>query len=54
MHGGLAVVSSVLEALSTMADLRFAEAGEFTRRAFFNDKLDLTQVLYGIWLSCVL
>lgn len=44
VHGGLAVVDGVLAALSSLAGLRLAEAGEFTRRAFENAKLDLTQV----------
>ncbi|HYC18008.1 MAG TPA: tRNA uridine-5-carboxymethylaminomethyl(34) synthesis GTPase MnmE [Pseudolabrys sp.] len=44
LHGGRAVVAAVFAALSTIADLRPAEAGEFTRRAFENGKLDLTAV----------
>ncbi len=44
LHGGVAVVSGVLAALAKMDGLRPAEAGEFTRRAFLNNKLDLTQV----------
>ena len=44
VHGGLAVVDGVLSALSSLEGLRLAEAGEFTRRAFENAKLDLTQV----------
>lgn len=44
VHGGLAVVDGVLAALSGLEGLRLAEAGEFTRRAFENAKLDLTQV----------
>ncbi|XP_049825370.1 tRNA modification GTPase GTPBP3, mitochondrial isoform X2 [Aethina tumida] len=44
VHGGLAVVNSVLTALGTLKDLRLAEPGEFTRRAFHNGKLDLTEV----------
>ncbi len=43
VHGGRAVVESILDALSKIADLRIAEPGEFTRRAFANDKMDLTQ-----------
>ncbi len=41
-HGSLAVLSSVLNALFC-AGARPAEPGEFTRRAFLNDKMDLTQ-----------
>lgn len=44
VHGGLAVVSAVLRALSEQKGLRLAEAGEFTRRALENGVLDLTQV----------
>jgi len=43
LHGGRAVVEGVLSALGDMADLRAAEAGEFSRRAFENGKLDLTE-----------
>ncbi|MCR4378381.1 MAG: tRNA uridine-5-carboxymethylaminomethyl(34) synthesis GTPase MnmE [Rhodospirillales bacterium] len=44
LHGGIAVVDGVLASLSVIDGLRLAEAGEFTRRAFENGKLDLTQV----------
>ena len=44
VHGGLACTASVLAALGSVAGLRPAEAGEFTRRAFHNGRLDLTQV----------
>ena len=44
VHGGRAVVMAVLEALSVIDGFRPAEAGEFTRRAFGNERLDLTQV----------
>ena len=44
VHGGRAVVSGILEALSHLPGLRPAEAGEFTRRAFLNGRLDLTAV----------
>ena len=42
VHGGKAVVSAVLGTLGRRPGLRGAEAGEFTRRAFLNGKLDLT------------
>lgn len=42
LHGGRAVVASVLAALSSMAGVRSAEAGEFTLRAYFNGRIDLT------------
>lgn len=44
LHGGRAVIAAALEALGRVAGCRMAEAGEFTRRAFENGKLDLTQV----------
>ncbi|MDR3374744.1 MAG: tRNA uridine-5-carboxymethylaminomethyl(34) synthesis GTPase MnmE [Ancalomicrobiaceae bacterium] len=44
LHGGRAVVAAALTALAQMPGLRLAEPGEFTRRAFFNSKLDLTEV----------
>ncbi len=44
LHGGIAVIDSVLLALSALPGLRMAEAGEFTRRALENDCLDLAQV----------
>src|SRR5882757_2070575 len=43
VHGGRAVLASLFAALSTFADVRAAEPGEFTRRAFENGKLDLTE-----------
>lgn len=43
IHGGRAVIDSVLAALSSIGGVRPAEAGEFTRRAFTNDKMDITQ-----------
>jgi tRNA modification GTPase len=42
LHGGRATVSAVMTALRRLG-LRLAEPGEFTRRAFVNGKLDLTQ-----------
>jgi tRNA modification GTPase len=44
LHGGHAVVAAVFAALAQVDGLRPAEAGEFTRRAFENGKLDLTAV----------
>lgn len=43
-HGSPAVVQAILEALSKYDRLRPAEAGEFTRRALENGRLDLSQV----------
>lgn len=44
LHGGPAVIEGLIGALSGLPDCRPAEAGEFTRRAFENGKLDLTEV----------
>jgi tRNA modification GTPase len=44
LHGGRAVVAAVLAALGRLPGFRPAEAGEFTRRAFANGRLDLTAV----------
>ena len=43
VHGGRAVVQSLLEALAQQEGHRMAEPGEFTRRAFENGKIDLTE-----------
>ncbi|HVY33362.1 MAG TPA: tRNA uridine-5-carboxymethylaminomethyl(34) synthesis GTPase MnmE [Caulobacteraceae bacterium] len=42
LHGGQATVEAVSKALADLG-LRLAEPGEFSRRAFQNGKLDLTQ-----------
>jgi len=42
LHGGRATVNALLRELGTFPAARHAEAGEFTRRAFINGKLDLT------------
>ena len=39
LHGGRAVSESMLNYLSKQKDFRLAEPGEFTRRAFVNNKL---------------
>jgi tRNA modification GTPase len=44
VHGSLAVVKAVARALGEMPGVRLAEAGEFTRRALENGRLDLAQV----------
>jgi tRNA modification GTPase len=41
-HGGMIVASDIIHALIS-AGARMAQAGEFTKRAFLNRKLDLTQ-----------
>ena len=42
LHGSRAVIAAVMAVLRRRG-LRLAEPGEFTRRAFLNDKLDLVQ-----------
>ena len=42
-HGGRAVVDALLGALRAIEGLRPAEPGEFTRRAFANGRIDLTE-----------
>ncbi|KAF5001536.1 hypothetical protein FDECE_10915, partial [Fusarium decemcellulare] len=47
VHGGPATVKAVLSAIprcSTSQRIRYADPGEFTKRAFFNDRLDLAQI----------
>jgi len=43
VHGSRAVLAALFAVLSTIEDVRAAEPGEFTRRAFENGKLDLTE-----------
>ena len=43
-HGGRAVVAAVLARLASLSGFRMAEAGEFSRRAFANGRLDLTEL----------
>jgi tRNA modification GTPase len=42
VHGGRAVLAALFGALAILENVRAAEPGEFTRRAFENGKLDLT------------
>jgi tRNA modification GTPase len=44
LHGSGAVVRRVLRELASREGVRLAEAGEFTRRAFENGRLNLTEV----------
>lgn len=44
IHGGRATVAAVLSALGAIDGLRPAEAGEFSRRAFLNGRMDLVEV----------
>jgi len=43
VHGGRAVLAALFAALADLENVRAAEPGEFTRRAFENGKLDLTE-----------
>lgn len=43
VHGGSAVVQLLFDSLAKLNNVRPAEAGEFSRRAFMNGKIDLTQ-----------
>jgi tRNA modification GTPase len=43
VHGGRAVLAALFVALAGFENVRPAEPGEFTRRAFENGKLDLTE-----------
>ncbi len=43
IHGGRAVLAALFEALAKVPGLRLAEPGEFSRRAFENGRLDLTE-----------
>ncbi|WP_372918825.1 tRNA uridine-5-carboxymethylaminomethyl(34) synthesis GTPase MnmE [Sandarakinorhabdus sp.] len=44
LHGGTAVVAGVLAALTALHGVRLAEPGEYTRRAFANGRMNLSQV----------
>ncbi|MDA9620717.1 tRNA uridine-5-carboxymethylaminomethyl(34) synthesis GTPase MnmE [Pelagibacteraceae bacterium] len=41
-HGSTAIITKIFKILEVL-DIRLAEPGEFTRRSFINDKLDLLQ-----------
>lgn len=43
IHGSKAVISGVLTSLSDLDGFRMAEPGEYSKRAFYNGKMDLTQ-----------
>ncbi len=43
VHGGRAILATLFAALSGFENVRAADPGEFTRRAFENGKLDLTE-----------
>lgn len=42
-HGSKAVLNSILNELSGFDGVRLAEPGEFSKRAFYNGKMDLTE-----------
>lgn len=44
LHGSRAVLNTVFDRLGKFDTFRFAEAGEFSRRAFENGRLDLTEI----------
>lgn len=50
LHGGTAIIQSVLNSIKSLHNpsqgihLRYAEKGEFSQRAFFNGKFDLTEI----------
>jgi tRNA modification GTPase len=45
IHGGVGVSQALIETiLNTTSNVRLAEAGEFTKRAFLNGKIDYSQV----------
>ena len=43
LHGGFAIIQSVLDAIFETGLSRLAQPGEFSRRAFENGRMDLTQ-----------
>ncbi|WP_242185339.1 tRNA uridine-5-carboxymethylaminomethyl(34) synthesis GTPase MnmE [Sphingomonas sp. CARO-RG-8B-R24-01] len=43
IHGGRAVIAAVAAAIGLVPETRLAEAGEFTRRALANGRIDLTE-----------
>lgn len=42
-HGSKAVLNSVFKILNSVKNTRLAEPGEFSKRAFYNNKMDLTE-----------
>jgi tRNA modification GTPase len=42
-HGSRAVVDALLDVMTSLPGMRLAEPGEFTRRAFANGRIDLTE-----------
>ena len=44
IHGGQSTINMTLKALSKIDQLTLAQPGEFTKRAFMNNKMDLTSI----------
>ncbi|XP_050088567.1 tRNA modification GTPase GTPBP3, mitochondrial [Anopheles aquasalis] len=44
VHGGSAIIAAMYDSLAAFPDVRIAEPGEFTKRAFYAGKMDLTEV----------
>ena len=44
VHGSISVIRKIEEELSNIKLVREADPGEFTKRAFYNNKIDLLQV----------
>ncbi|MFT6332478.1 MAG: tRNA modification GTPase [Lentimonas sp.] len=43
LHGSVFILNKVIEMLLELDQVRLAEAGEFSKRAFLNDKIDLVE-----------
>ena len=43
LHGSPAIIKETLKCLEDIKDFRYAEAGEFTRRALYNNKMNLAE-----------
>jgi tRNA modification GTPase len=44
LHGSSAVIAAIFSVFERYERVRLAEAGEFTRRAFVNDRMDLVEI----------
>ncbi|XP_049529537.1 tRNA modification GTPase GTPBP3, mitochondrial [Anopheles darlingi] len=44
VHGGSAIIAAMYDSLAAFPEARIAEPGEFTKRAFYAGKMDLTEV----------
>lgn len=43
LHGGIAIMNKMVEILSSLPHFRMAKPGEFSQRAFLNQKMDLVE-----------